>query len=178
MRNEIIVAVFPSRSALTKGLDHVMSLPDVKILRAAVVAKAQTGEIAVAGDEISADEGGIAGGTLGAALGALGLVQAGALALTGVGVVIAIGAGALVGGLLGGFTGRFAVNLLDSGAKPAQIQALGALLQSGHCAIIFEMKPDVENLPRLRQELKAYRVTAVEHWDNMLRGSLNAASAG
>ncbi|HRL13984.1 MAG TPA: hypothetical protein PKX07_19045 [Aggregatilineales bacterium] len=80
MRNEIIVAVFPSRSALTKGLDHVMSLPDIKILRAAVVAKAQSGEIAVAGDEISADEGGIAGGTLGAALGALGLVQAGALA--------------------------------------------------------------------------------------------------
>jgi uncharacterized membrane protein len=178
MRNEIIVAVFPSRSALTKGLDHVMSLKDVTILRAAVVAKAQSGEIAIAGDEISTDEAGIAGGTLGAAIGVLGLAQMGALALTGVGVIIAIGAGALVGGLLGGFTGRFAVNLLDSGAKPAQIQALGALLQTGHCAIIYEMKPDVENLPRLRQELKAYRVTVVEHWDNLLRDSISAASAG
>lgn len=178
MRNEIIVAVFPSRSALTKALDHIMGLKDLSILRAAAVARAQTGELTIIGDEISTDEGSIAGGTLGAALGALGLVQMGAIALPGVGLVIALGAGALIGGLLGGFTGRFAVGLLDSTSKNAQIEMLGRAIQGGYCAIIFEMKPGAENLPRLRQELKAYRVEVVEHWDKFNSNSVGTASAG
>mgnify|MGYP001271799945 CR=1 FL=1 len=106
MATEILVAVYPSRSVLTKALDHLMTVPELKIRRAAIVARATTGETIVIGDDISADEAGIAGGTLGAAMTALGFAQLGALALPGVGVIIALGAGVLVGGLVGGATGR------------------------------------------------------------------------
>lgn len=160
--SEIIVAVFPTRSVLSKALDHIMSLKDLNIQRAAIVAKAANGEITILGDDLSADEGGIAGGTLGAAMAALGLVQLGALALPGVGPVIAIGAGVLVGGLVGGATGRFAANLLESGYKSAQIDELAELLEDGNTALILEITDVVKVLPRLRTELKAYRAEFVE----------------
>lgn len=166
MRNELIAAVFPSRSTLTKALDHVMALDDLKIQRAAVISKAQSGETTVVGDDISPDEGAIAGGTLGAAMTALGLAQMGALALPGAGVIIALGAGVLVGGLLGAFTGRLAVNLLDSGVRHHQVQALADFLHSGHSAIVFELPVHPDNLKRLRDELADYRVMAVELWSD------------
>jgi uncharacterized membrane protein len=159
---ELIVAVFPSRSLLTKAVDHLMGLPDLKIERAAIIAKAATGEIVILDDDISPDEGGIAGGTLGAAMTALGLVQLGALALPGVGAIIAIGTGVLVGGLVGGATGRFAANLLESGFRNTQIQELADQLQSGHPALILEVDQDTVVLPRLRQELKTYKAELVE----------------
>lgn len=162
MRNEIIIAVFPSRSILTKALDHVMSLGDLPIHRAAVISKAYTGETTFIDDDISADEAGIAGGTLGAAIGALGLAQIAALSLPGVGVIVAIGAGVLVGGLVGGITGRFAANLLDSGFKSAQIEELSSHLKAGHSAIVFEVASGADVLPRLRKELEAYRAEIVE----------------
>lgn len=159
---EIIVAVFPSRTVLTKALDHLMSLKDLNIQRAAIVAKAASGEIVVLGDDISADEGGIAGGTLGAAMTALGLVQLGALALPGVGPVIAIGTGVLVGGLVGGATGRFAANLLESGYKSAQVDELAGSLDAGKTALVIEVTESPKILPRMRDELKAYRAELVE----------------
>lgn len=162
LSREIVVAVFPSRSLLTKAVDHLMSLKDVKIERAAIIAKAATGETLILDDDISPDEGGIAGGTLGAAMTALGLVQLGALALPGVGAIIAVGAGVLVGGLVGGAAGRFAANLIDSGFKSSQIEALGEQLEAGHPALIMEVDNDPAILPHLRQELKAYKAELVE----------------
>lgn len=170
MATEILVAVFPSRSVLTKALDHLMTVPDLKIRRAAIVARATTGETILIGDDISADEAGIAGGTLGAAMTALGFAQLGALALPGVGVIIALGAGVLVGGLVGGATGRFAANLLDSGFKSGQIDSLADRLRGGHPALVLEMSSDAQTLDRLRLELGPYRAQLVE--------SLRDASAG
>lgn len=161
-QTEIIVAIFPSRTVLAKALDHLMSLKDINIERAAIVAKAASGEIVVLGDDISADEGGIAGGTLGAAMTALGLVQLGALSLPGVGPVIALGAGVLVGGLVGGATGRFAANLLESGYKSAQVDDLADSLEHGKTALIMEIGDVQRMLPRVRTELKAYRAELVE----------------
>ncbi len=117
MDNRIIVMVFPSRNILSRALDHLLELDKLNIERAAIVARARSGEIIILDDDVSPDEGGIAGGTLGAAMTALGLVQLGALALPGVGPIIALGAGALVGGLVGRITGRFAANLIDFGFK-------------------------------------------------------------
>jgi hypothetical protein len=118
----------------------------------------------VVGDDISPDEGAIAGGTLGAALTTLGLVQMGALALPGAGVIIALGAGMLVGGLLGALTGRLTVNLLDSDARNHQVETLANFLKAGHSAIVFELPIDDSNLPRLRLELSDYRVVTVAPW--------------
>jgi uncharacterized membrane protein len=159
---ELIVAIFPSRSLLTKAVDHLVSLTDVRIERSAIIAKASTGETLILEDDISPDEGGIAGGTLGAAMTALGLVQLGALALPGVGAVIAIGAGVLVGGLVGGATGRFAANLIESGFRNTQIQELANELEAGHPALIIEVGTDPEILPRLRVELRAFKAELVE----------------
>jgi len=160
--NEIIVAIFPSRDILLKALDHLMERDFLHIERAAVVAKAKSGEVVMLDDDISADEGGIAGGTLGAAMTALGLVQLGALALPGVGAIIALGTGALVGGLVGRMTGRFAANLLDFGFKNEQVQALAQELQAGHPALVLELKKDPDILLRLRDELKPFNAELVE----------------
>lgn len=160
--SELVVAIFPSRAILTKALDHIMQLDDMEFYHAAIVARARDGEIVVLGDDLSADEGGITGGTLGAAMAALGMVQLGALALPGVGPIIALGAGALVGGLVGRMTGRFAANLIESGFRSNQIDSLAQQLQEGHPALVLEVENARDALPRLRDELKSYHAELVE----------------
>jgi uncharacterized membrane protein len=162
MADELIVAVFPSRKMLTRALDHLVELKDLRIQHAAIVAKARNGEVVVLNDELGPDEGGITGGTLGAAIAALGMVQFGALALPGIGAIIAVGAGALVGGLLGRMTGRFAANLLESGYRKEQVETLASRLQTGHPALVLEVEDTIQSLPRIRQELTSYRAELVE----------------
>ena len=165
MVEEFIVAVFPSRKMLTKALDHLTEVTDLEIQHAAIVAKARNGEVVVLGDDLGPDEGGITGGTLGAAIAALGMVQFGALALPGIGAIIAVGAGALVGGLLGRMTGRFAANLLDSGFRAEEVELLAARLQSGHPALVLEVVNPAESLQLIRMALSSYRVELVEQMD-------------
>ncbi len=160
--DELIVAIFPSRKMLTRALDHLVELEDLNIRHAAIVAKAHNGEVLVLNDELGPDEGGITGGTLGAAIAALGMVQFGALAIPGIGAIIAVGAGALVGGLLGRFTGRFAANLLDSGYRKEEVEKLSARLQTGHPALVLEVKDSINALSRIRTELISYRAELVE----------------
>lgn len=162
MHGDVIVAVFPSRKILTKALDRVMEMDELGVIHAAIVARAKDGEIIVLGDNISADEGGIAGGTFGAAITALGLVQIGALALPGVGAIIALGAGALVGGLVGNMTGRFAANLIDSGFRHEQIAQLTDRLEAGRPALVLEVADGQAALPLLRDELQHFRAELVE----------------
>lgn len=157
----LIVAVFPSRKQLIRALDHVQHDPALGFRRAAVVAKAGSGETVILDDDISPDEGGIAGGTLGAAMTMLGIVQMGALALPGVGPVIALGAAALVGGLVGGMTGRFAANLLDFGFKNEQIATLSNMLEEGHPALLLEVDDAARMLDRLQEALKPYQAELI-----------------
>ena len=101
-------------------------------------------------------------GTPLAAIAALGMVQFGALALPGIGAIIAVGAGVLVGGMLGRMTGRFAANLIDSGYRKEEVENLAARLQSGHPALVLEVKEPLKSLPLLRDELASYRAELVE----------------
>lgn len=172
MSTEIIVAIFPSRRVLTKALDHLMQMDNLELQRAAIVAKANSGEIVILDDDISADEAGVTGGTLGAAMAALGLAQLGALALPGVGPIIALGAGALVGGLVGRVTGRFAANLLDFGFKNDQIEGLAEQLQAGHPALVLELENARAALPRLREELTRFKAELVEPLSKAKTGPL------
>ncbi len=172
MSHEIIVAIFPSRAILMKALDRIKELDYLTIQHAAIVAKATGGETVIVDDDIGPDEGGIAGGTLGAAMTAWGLAQLGALALPGVGPIIALGAGALVGGLVGRATGRFAANLLDLGFKNSQIEELAEQLQAGHPALVMEIPNAKAVLPRLRDELKAFRAELVEPIEKAKTGPL------
>jgi uncharacterized membrane protein len=161
VRRELIVAVFPSRYMLTRALDHLRDQHDLGIAQAAVVAKANTGEVVIVDDRIGPDEGGIAGGTLGAAVSILGMAQLGALALPGIGPIIALGAAALVGGLVGGVTGRFAANLRDSGFKREQIEGLVRRLEAGHPALVIELREPLA-VARVESALIPFRAEIVE----------------
>lgn len=162
MGRGVIVAVFPTRRALTRAVDYLKENDIVDIQRAAIVAKATSGETLILDDDLSPDEGGVAGGTLGATMAALGIVQLGALALPGVGPIIALGASALVGGLLGNVTGRFAANLLDFGYRNEQIEILSNQLEEGHPALVLEISEPVAGLEILRSELKRFRASLIE----------------
>lgn len=159
--NDILVVIFPSRKTLVRALEHLNTIDEIDIRRAAIVAKATDGETIILDDDLSADEGGIAGGTLGAAMAAFGMVQFGALALPGIGAVIAIGGGALVGGLLGQITGRFAATLLDFGFRNEQVENLSKELTEGHPALVIQ----VDDLEAMKEtitiELKAYQAELV-----------------
>ncbi|MBZ0292329.1 MAG: hypothetical protein K8L99_07150 [Anaerolineae bacterium] len=162
MSGETIVAVFPSRAILTKALDRITELEVLNIQHAAIVAKAHDGEIVVIDDDISANEGAITGGTLGAAMTALGLVQMGALALPGIGPIIALGTGLLAGGLVGGLTGRLAAQVMDFEYKNYPMKTMAEQLQAGHPALVLQVGNEEDMMPLLQSELKAYRVEVLE----------------
>ena len=162
MTADLIVAVFPSRRILIKALDHIIQLEDLDFIHAAIVTRARDGEIVVIGDQISADEGGVAGGTLGAGISLLGMVQLGALALPGVGPIIALGAGALVGSLVGGVTGRFASHFIESGLRVEQLEGLSPHLHDRNSALVLEVEDSRGLLERLRTEFKAFQGEVVE----------------
>jgi uncharacterized membrane protein len=92
----------------------------------------------------------------------LGLAQLGALALPGVGPIIALGAGALAGGLVGRVTGRFAASFIDFGFHADQIADLSDRLQAGRPALILDIKNAYDALPRLRHDLAGYKAEVIE----------------
>ena len=162
MTGEIVLLVFPSRTVLTKALDRMAALDYVDIRRGAIVAKAKTGETTILDDDVSPDQGGIAGGTLGAAVSALGVAQLGALALPGVGAIIALGTAVLVGALVGRATGRFAANHVDFGFRVEQIEHLVAQLQADRPALVLDLKNADEILPKLKEDLRPYKFEIIK----------------
>lgn len=137
-----LIAVFPTRKLLVRALDELRAQPNIAIEKAAILARADDGEVRIVHDSLGPDEAGITGGTLGAAIALLGLVQFGALALPGIGIVIALGAGALVGGLVGNATGRFAANLIGDGYGSDQIEALQAEMEADRPALLLTVADD------------------------------------
>lgn len=160
--DDLVLIVFPSRSALTKALEHLSEIGGIEYERAAIVAKAQTGEVTVLDDKIGADEGGIAGGTLGAAMAAFGIAQLGALALPGIGALIAIGSAALAGAFVGGLTGRVAGNMIESTGHASLTHILSDRLEAGHPALVLAMKNAREMMPVLRAEMEPYKAEVIE----------------
>jgi uncharacterized membrane protein len=160
--SEVLMLVFPSRGTMLDAVDQIKSLSYAKIRHSAVIAKAEDGETTVFEDDITPNEGGIAGGTLGAIMGAMGIAGLGAFLLPGVGAVIAIGAGALLGGLVGGATGGVAARLMDLGIDNAQLDALVGHLTSGKSALVVELEGDSALKSRLEQDLKAFQVEIVQ----------------
>lgn len=162
MSTEIVIAIFPSRQLLTEALDHIIHLGDLGIRRSAIVAKAANGETLIIGDDISANEGGIAGGLLGAVLMALGLVQLGALTLPVWGVLLVLAVGLCIGGLLGAFIGRITANMIDQGFSSGQLNAYPMRLQLGRPALVVEIVREPDLLTRLHQELRLFQAEFVQ----------------
>jgi uncharacterized membrane protein len=153
----IIVALFPSRESLTHALTHLKQTHPEWLDHAAVITSAADGEIRVLEDDLAPDEGGIAGGTMGAALMAFGMLQMGALTLPGIGPVLAVGGGALVGALIGGAAGAFTAKLLDFGFQNAQIDSLALKLGGGQPALVLELE-DSRIIPAVQQALTGFEV--------------------
>lgn len=171
---DFVVAVFPSRKLLVRALDQLRTVKDLHVERAAIIALASDGEVTVVNDSLGPDEAGITGGTFGAAITLLGLVQFGALALPGIGAIIALGAGALVGGLVGGATGRFAANLLDSGYQSDQIEGLTVDLEAERPALVLQIRDYEQESLRVREVLTKYRAKIVEQAQSV-QGASNGA---
>lgn len=152
---EIVVFTFPGRQSVLDAIEYLEDVLHVKVKHSAVIAKAEDGEVTVLEDDMTPNEGAIAGGTLGALLGSVGVASLGALLIPGVGALVAIGAGALLGGLIGGTTGGVAASLLDLGVNDAKTRALVERLNAGAVALIVEVEGDPEGLARLHDELKS-----------------------
>ncbi|GAB1421456.1 hypothetical protein MASR2M15_16210 [Anaerolineales bacterium] len=160
-----IIAVFPSRSTLVRALDFIHQEMDLDIKHSAIIAKAQSGETIILDDDISADEGGVAGGALGAAMGVFGVAQLGALLIPGIGPLIAMGTAAVVGALIGGATGRFAASLMDFGFKNNQLEELAHRLNQEQPVLILELDYTEATLEILRTALLPFQVTLIQAVD-------------
>lgn len=153
---QIVMLVFPSRGTLVDAVDRIHAFDAVQIRHSAVIAKAEDGETVILEDDINPDEGSIAGGTLGALMGALGVAGLGAFLLPGVGAILALGAGALFGGLVGGATGGITAGLVDLGFKNEQLDTLAERLNTGHVALVVEFEGSDVALADLRTALTEY----------------------
>ncbi|MCC6803042.1 MAG: hypothetical protein IT319_09170 [Anaerolineae bacterium] len=159
---EVVMLIFPSRGTLLDAVDQIKSLPYTRIRHSAVIARAEDGETTIYEDDINPNEGGIAGGTLGALMGALGIAGLGAFLLPGVGPIIAIGAAAVIGGVVGGATGSISARLLDMGIGNAQLEALAHHLQAGRIALVVEIEGDSASLSQLQEDLKPFDAEIVQ----------------
>lgn len=159
---DVVMLVFPSRGTLLDAVDQIKHIPYAKIRHSAVIARAEDGETVIYEDDINPNEGGIAGGTLGALMGALGIAGLGAFLLPGVGPIIAIGAGALVGGLVGGATGGISARLIDMGINNTQLEALAHHLNAGKIALVVEVEGDSTALAQLQADLKPFDAEIVQ----------------
>ncbi len=160
--SEIVMLVFPSRGTMLDAVDQLNSLSYIKIKHSAVIAKAEDGETVVFEDDINPNEGSIAGGTLGALMGSLGIAGLGAFLLPGVGAILALGAGALIGGLVGGATGGITAGLLDMGIDNERLEALAEHLNAGKIAMVVELDGDASLLSHLSEDLKPFQVEIVQ----------------
>ena len=165
--SKVVMLVFPSRGTMLDAVDQLHRIPHLKINHSAVIAKAEDGETVVYEDDVNPDEAGVAGGTLGALMGAMGIAGLGAFLLPGVGAIIAIGAGALLGGLLGGAAGGITAKLLDLGIDNDQLDALAEHLNAGKIALVVELdaegsESDASVMARLSNDLKPFQVEFVQ----------------
>ncbi|MEL6148817.1 MAG: hypothetical protein AAFV33_20545 [Chloroflexota bacterium] len=161
MHDQIIVAVFPSRTILAKALDYLTEEMVVDIQQAAIVVKDATGEVLVLNDDIGADEGGLVGSVMGSVAGAAGIAALGALALPGLPLVAVLCTGALAGAGIGWVVGQATASTLDLGFDNIDVDAISEKLQEGHTALMLRVEDAAALLPKLEAELKPYRAELV-----------------
>lgn len=158
---DTMMFVFPTRGRLVDAAEVIRETPHVQIHHSAIIAKAEDGETLVLEDDVNADEGAIAGGTLGSLMGALGIANLGAFLLPGIGPIIAIGAGALIGGLVGGATGGITAGVIDLGINNEVLDTLAQQLGAGRVAIVLEIEGDADGMAQLEQQLQQYNAELI-----------------
>lgn len=162
MTREVIVAVFPSRTMLTKALDHITSLRNVAVQHAAVVTRAADGKLIILDDSLGAYEGGFAGGIVGGILTAFGFIKLGALTLPGWWAVAALGIGIVLGMAIGIVIGRFVARFIASNFGNVDAESIINKMQAGHLALVLVVKKDQAMLAQLMRELNLLQAEFVD----------------
>lgn len=156
MSGKVIVAVFPSRDLLTNALDHITHMRDVVVKRAAVVAKATSGETIIFNDNVSANDGGFVGGVLGGVLGALVSAQQGALNMTTFDSTTALILGFILGMMIGAVLGWGIFHYWDLGNNAQRFNSVLPEVDAGRPTLILEIRRDHKMHARLLQELNLF----------------------
>jgi hypothetical protein len=161
MSGKVVVAVFPSRDLLTNALDHITNLGDVAVRRAAIVARAASGEMVILDDKISANDGGFVGGVIGGILGAFLIGQQGALELTGFPSIMMLALGFIMGVLIGAPVAWFLADRFALNKKFNRFTALAPRIPTGRLALILEIKRDDVMHKLLIHELNQFQAEFV-----------------
>jgi uncharacterized membrane protein len=165
MASQLLIATFSSREEMLRAFDALTMKHTNHIKHAAVISRPNENEVVIMDDDLSPDEGAIAGSAMGAAMMGLGVLQMGAWVLPGVGPFLAVGAGALAGALIGNLTGRFAATLIDFGFDNEQIEAVAKRLGTGQPALVVEFDESVD-MATVRQDLAPFGGEIVDPGSN------------
>jgi|GEM_PF-295181 len=155
MVSQLLIATFSSREEMLRAFDALTMKHTNHIKHAAVISRPNENEVVIMDDDLSPDEGAIAGSAMGAAMMGLGVLQMGAWVLPGIGPFLAVGAGALAGALIGNLTGRFAATLIDFGFDNDQIEMVAKRLGTGQPALVVEFDEAVD-MSTVRQDLAPF----------------------
>lgn len=155
MASQLLIATFSSREEMLRAFDALTMKHTNHIKHAAVISRPNENEVVIMDDDLSPDEGAIAGSAMGAAMMGLGVLQMGAWVLPGIGPFLAVGAGALAGALIGNLTGRFAATLIDFGFDNDQIEMVAKRLGTGQPALVVEFDETID-MSSVRQDLAPF----------------------
>lgn len=165
MASQLLIATFSSREEMLRAFDALTMKHTNHIKHAAVISRPNENEVVIMDDDLSPDEGAIAGSAMGAAMMGLGVLQMGAWVLPGIGPFLAVGAGALAGALIGNLTGRFAATLIDFGFDNEQIELVAKRLGTGQPALVVEFDETVD-MGSVRQELAPFGGEVIDPGSN------------
>jgi uncharacterized membrane protein len=155
MASQLLIATFSSREEMLRAFDALTMKHTNHIKHAAVISRPNENEVVIMDDDLSPDEGAIAGSAMGAAMMGLGVLQIGAWVLPGIGPFLAVGAGALAGALIGNLTGRFAATLIDFGFDNEQIEMVASRLGTGQPALVIEFDETID-MSSVRQDIAPF----------------------
>ena len=149
-----LVFCFDSRHALLEAVDDMFShgIADLMdIGHAALIIQPANADPVIVNNNVTAREGLISGGMIGAALAGLGAIQSGATILPGISATLAVLVFALLGAVIGGAIGRLVAVRIVFGFDPAILQRTADQLSAGEIALLLQVR--TVNVPTVRDAL-------------------------
>lgn len=138
----ILVFRFESRRLLLQAMDYILAhgmADHLDIGHAALILQPPDAPPVVVNNNVTAREGLISGGMIGASIGGLGALQVGAAILPGIGGALAVIGLALVGAGLGSGLGRLVAVRIVFGFRPDVLDHIAQRLHSGEIALVLHV---------------------------------------
>lgn len=166
MQNSInLIAIFDSHDMVMRAMDKLASFGEAVIHHVGVMAYTKGGELRFITNEMTSRQAGMAGAGFGAVLGAIAMLQLGALVVAGPALVLSVLSGVLLGGLLGRLTARWAANFLLYRFDDEHVHMLAQRLRRGQAALIVEIDSAEaqRKVQDILRETEASEVVNIEH---------------